>query len=76
MRELIVKDDGELRRIERAIAEFEARQPAERLRRTALLDALRRQRADLLRCHPRVRRNLVQTAHRVERSSRDLRQSL
>jgi len=55
MRALIVKDDGELRRIERAIAEFEARQPAERLRRTSLLEALRRQRAELLRYGPHVR---------------------
>lgn len=50
MRALIVRDDGELRRIERVIAEFEGRPPAERLRKSCLLQALRRERAELLRC--------------------------
>jgi hypothetical protein len=55
MRVLIVRDDGELRRIERAIAEFEGRPPAERLRKSCLLQALHHERAELLRCNPCLR---------------------
>jgi hypothetical protein len=55
MRELIVNDDGELRRIERALAELEARPAAERLRKVFLLRALRRQKAELLRASPERR---------------------
>ena len=58
MRDLIVRDDGDLRRIERAIAEFEARQPMERARKTFLLQALRRERSEMLRCSPHLRREL------------------
>jgi len=49
VRTLIVKDDGDLRRIERAIAELEARPAAERLRKTCLLQALHEQRVELRR---------------------------
>lgn len=48
MRVLIVRDDGQLRRIERAIAEFEGRPPTERLRKSCLLQALQRERETLL----------------------------
>jgi hypothetical protein len=47
--ELIVRDDRELRRIERAIAELEARPMAERHRMQSLLQALRNERAELTR---------------------------
>jgi hypothetical protein len=49
MRSLIVKDDGDLHRLERAIAEFKSRPPAEQLRKHFLLDALRRERTSLRR---------------------------
>ncbi len=55
MRLLIVRDDGDLRRIERAIAEFEGRPPSERLRKSCLLQALHQERQELLRCNPYLR---------------------
>jgi hypothetical protein len=55
MRVLIVHDDGDLRRIDRAIAEFEGRPAGERLRRSCLLQALHEERAELLRCNPALR---------------------
>jgi hypothetical protein len=58
MAALIVKDDGELRRVERAIAEFEARPPMERLRKSCLLQALYAEREELLRLSPPRRRSL------------------
>jgi hypothetical protein len=57
MAALIVKDDGELRRIERTIAEFEARPPMERLRKSCLLQALYAERDELLRVSPQRRRS-------------------
>ena len=47
MGELIVVDDGQLGRVERAIAALEARPQAERLRLTALRRALESERAAL-----------------------------
>jgi hypothetical protein len=58
MAALIVKDESELRRVERAIAEFEARSPTERLRKSCLLQALYAERAELLRISPQRRRLL------------------
>jgi hypothetical protein len=57
MAALIVNDDGEIRRIERAIAEFEARSPMERLRMSCLLQALYAEREELLRVSPQRRRS-------------------
>jgi hypothetical protein len=67
MRVLIVRDDGELRRIDRAIAEFEGRPAAERLRKSCLLQALHQGRAELLRCNPylRTRAPSAQPEHRI-----------
>jgi hypothetical protein len=50
MRALIVKDDGDLRRIDRAIAELERQPPAEQLRKHLLLAALRQERMVVQRC--------------------------
>lgn len=58
MRVLIATDDGQLARIERAIAEFEARPAAERMRKVFLLAALRRERAELQRCGAQLRQSL------------------
>ncbi|HUK00534.1 MAG TPA: hypothetical protein VLV85_19935 [Stellaceae bacterium] len=55
MAALIVKDDGELRRVQRTIAEFEARPPMERLRKSCLLQALYAEREELLRVSPQRR---------------------
>lgn len=49
MRVLVVKDDGQLRRIERAIAEIEARPPMEQRRKACLLRGPPRERETLLR---------------------------
>jgi hypothetical protein len=65
MRELIVTDDGQLGRIERAIAEFEARPLMERERKSFLLRALRQERTELLRCSPQLRNNIRAAAHRL-----------
>jgi hypothetical protein len=53
--ELVVRDDGQLRRIERAIAELERRPRAEQLRKQLLLRALETQRAELKFLHNRGR---------------------
>jgi hypothetical protein len=45
---LIVRGDPALRRIERAIAEFEARPPAEQMRKRSLLMALETERAEII----------------------------
>lgn len=55
MRALIVADDGQLDRIERALAEFESQPIAAQLRKTALLQALRQEKAELLRYSPHLR---------------------
>jgi hypothetical protein len=47
MGELIVSDDGQLGRVERAIAALQARPRADRLRLTSLLRALETERAAL-----------------------------
>ncbi len=52
MRTLIARDDGQLRRLESAIAALEARPPAERRRTHLLLQALENERAELLRYSP------------------------
>ena len=51
MRVLIVHDDGQLRRIENAIAAIEARLPAERNRMDLLLAALKAEKREVLRCN-------------------------
>ncbi|HEX7969564.1 MAG TPA: hypothetical protein VF502_15185 [Stellaceae bacterium] len=48
MAALIVWDNPQLRRVERAIAEFEARPAAERMRKQLLLSALHRERAEIV----------------------------
>ena len=53
MRVLVVRDDGQLRRIDNAIAEIEARRPGERNRMTGLLAALEAEKQELLRCNTR-----------------------
>jgi hypothetical protein len=53
--ELIVRSDRELRRVERAIAELEARPAADRLRVQVLLQALMNERAELTRSRPSAR---------------------
>lgn len=47
MSELIVRENPQLRRIERAIADLEARPAAERLRKQTLLTALYAERAEI-----------------------------
>jgi hypothetical protein len=54
MSELVVLDDGQLGRVERAIAAFEARPQADRIRQAALLKALQIERAALV-CSARRR---------------------
>jgi hypothetical protein len=49
MRSLIAHDDGQLRRLESAIAAFHTRPAAERDRFVALLAALEEERAELTR---------------------------
>ncbi len=56
MRELIVKDDGQLRRVERAIAGFMGRSPCDQMRMQPLLHALYAERDELLRAGSRHRR--------------------
>jgi hypothetical protein len=56
MRVLIVHDDGQLRRIESAIAAIEARLPPERNRATSLLAALEAEKQELLRHNTRRQR--------------------
>jgi hypothetical protein len=53
MHALVVHDDGQLRRIESAIAAIEARRPGERNRMTGLLAALEAEKQELLRCNAR-----------------------
>lgn len=48
MGELIVRDDGQLRRVERAIRAFEARSVCDQMRMQSLLVALQAERAMLL----------------------------
>jgi hypothetical protein len=55
MRELIVRDDGQLRRIDGAIAAIEARSGGERIRMGSLLTALQSEREELLRISPHLR---------------------
>lgn len=55
MRALIVADDGQLDRIERALAELESQPLAAQLRKAALLRALRQEKAELLRYSPHLR---------------------
>ena len=55
MRALIVADDGQFERNERALAELAALPAAMQLRRAALVEALRSERAELLRYNPQLR---------------------
>ena len=48
MAALIVRDNPQLRRVERAIAELEARPAAEQMRKQVLLSALHRERAEIV----------------------------
>ncbi|HKW53762.1 MAG TPA: hypothetical protein VJO12_08730 [Stellaceae bacterium] len=50
---LIVRENPQLRRLERAIAELEAQPPAERLRKKTLLVALQAERAAILDSYAR-----------------------
>jgi hypothetical protein len=57
MRELIVKDDGQLRRLEHSIAAIECRSGGDQMRVQSLLHALYAEREELKRyCRPRARR--------------------
>jgi hypothetical protein len=62
MRVLIVRDDGQLRRIDSALARFEAGSPAEQCKKTCLLAALQSERAELLRHGSRAGRRQAPTA--------------
>jgi hypothetical protein len=53
---LIVRDDLQLRRIETAIARIEGSSAPERRRQDCLLEALRTEKAELLRCSSRGKR--------------------
>jgi len=55
MSELIVRDDGQLRRIDGAIAAIEARSSTERVRMGSLLTALMSEREEILRVSPHLR---------------------
>jgi len=55
MRALIVANDGQLDRIKRTLAELETLPLAVQLRKTALLQALRQEKAELLRYSPHLR---------------------
>lgn len=55
MRALICHDDGQLRRVESAIAAIESAQPCYRQNHQALLEALRIERAALLQYTKRYR---------------------
>ncbi|HJT07063.1 MAG TPA: hypothetical protein VJ747_09065 [Stellaceae bacterium] len=50
---LIVRENPQLRRVERAIAELEAQPHAEQLRKRTLLAALRAERDAILDCYKR-----------------------
>ena len=50
MRELIVKDDGQMRRVDNAIAVFMSRSPCDQMRMQSLLHALYAEREELKRC--------------------------
>jgi hypothetical protein len=63
MRELIVRDDGQLRRIDGAIAAIEARSGGERIRMGSLLTALLSEREELLRISPHLRLRQLARAH-------------
>jgi hypothetical protein len=54
--DLIIQDDRELRRVERALAEFEARPASERMRKQVLLQALASERARLAAAGERARK--------------------
>lgn len=62
MRTLIARDDGQLRRLESAIAALAARPPAERNRMSMLLSALESERAELLRQSPQLLRRRAAAA--------------
>jgi hypothetical protein len=53
MAALIVRENPQLRRIERAIAEFEARPAPEKMRKKMLLTALHLERAEIVSAHSR-----------------------
>ncbi len=56
MSALIARDDGQLRRVERGIAQFKGRPAAEQRKMACLLAALHSERAALLRYDARARR--------------------
>jgi hypothetical protein len=57
MRELIVRDDRELRRIDRAIATIQCRPICDQMRMQSLLAALQAERSELESCYrPRSQR--------------------
>lgn len=57
MRSIEMLDAVQLSRIEAALAVFNALSPAERERKQYLLDALQREKAELIRYHSRGRRH-------------------
>jgi len=57
MAALIVRDDVQLRRIESAIARIEGGSVSDQRRQAFLLDALRSEKAELLRCSSRSNRS-------------------
>lgn len=62
MRELILRDDRELRRVQSAIAQIEQASASDRLRRHCLLAALTAERDELLRALGRSRAPARRTA--------------
>jgi hypothetical protein len=56
MRELIVRDDGQMRRVEHAIAAIECRSICDQMRIQSLLHALYAEREELKRYRTRTRR--------------------
>ena len=62
MRTLVARDDGQLNRVEAAIAGLKARPPAERNRLTMLLSALESEKAEILRHSPQLLRRRAAAA--------------
>jgi len=62
MKVLICNDDGQLRRIEGAIAAIESALPCRRQSKLSLLTALEAERAELLKYSPQMRRKAVPAA--------------
>jgi hypothetical protein len=62
MRGLIARDDAQLHRIERAIARFKERPPAEQRKQACLLAALQSEKAEILRYRSGTRQSSINAA--------------